>query len=224
MLTTVSDNLRVRSKPRVSSDSLRYEPLLPLGTTMLVTAGPVAASGYWWYEVELLDKTLRGGITIGWVAAADHNGTPWIDASPDTGVPGGDELPEPDVLSELPVPILTFTGSSDYVGTDGAMYVRYGLEIVNWRRYPAEMFVPTSELEPCDVYARPSRTWVDVIDAVRDERLNRHCLLTDPGDLATLEFSLPPATPPPTAVYVTLWDRLTGHVLESDTVTTIPLY
>ena len=69
VLVTVSDNVRVRSKPRVSSDSTRYEPVLPRGTEVVVTTGPVAASGYWWYKVELVDVTLKGGITTGWLAA-----------------------------------------------------------------------------------------------------------------------------------------------------------
>ena len=73
---TVSDRLRVRSQPRVADNSLKYEPLLPTGTELLVIDGPVHASGYDWYRVAPVSLTLSGGATDGWVAAADHDGTP----------------------------------------------------------------------------------------------------------------------------------------------------
>ena len=103
----MSDDIRVRSKPGVSSDSVKYEPVLAIGTGLSVLAGPVAGSGYWWYRV-LLEHglTLRGGITTGWVAAGDHGGEPWIDW------PGGDTepVPEPDYPA-LPVPELVALGT-----------------------------------------------------------------------------------------------------------------
>lgn len=71
------DGLRVRSQPRVSDDSFLEEPLLPLGTQLYVLAGPVSASGYAWYEVApLTSRTLPSG----WVASADRDGQPWIEA------------------------------------------------------------------------------------------------------------------------------------------------
>ncbi|MDP2349580.1 MAG: serpin family protein, partial [Chloroflexota bacterium] len=75
---TVSDRLRVRSQPRVAGDSIKFEPLLPTGTELLVIEGPVSDSGYDWYRVAPVSLTLSGGIADGWVAAADHDGTPWI--------------------------------------------------------------------------------------------------------------------------------------------------
>ena len=78
MAMTVTDRLRARSEPRVSGDSVKYEPLLPVGTQLLVIEGPVQASGYDWYHVAPVAITLTGGVADGWVAAADHDGTPWI--------------------------------------------------------------------------------------------------------------------------------------------------
>jgi serpin B len=78
LVTTVSDRLRVRSEPRVSDDSVMYEPVLLLGTDLTVVAGPVMANDYVWYEVEVEPGMLQGGVTRGWVAMADHDGTPWI--------------------------------------------------------------------------------------------------------------------------------------------------
>jgi serpin B len=80
VVKTVSGDLRARSQPRVSDDSIKYEPLLPLGTQLQVIGGPVEASGYTWYQVEPLDFSLADGVSRVWVAAADHDGTPWIGA------------------------------------------------------------------------------------------------------------------------------------------------
>ncbi len=78
VVITVSDSLRVRSEPRVSDDSLRYEPLLPLGTELKVIGGPTSGSGYTWYEVEPISLALRDRPGSGWVAAAAKDGEPWI--------------------------------------------------------------------------------------------------------------------------------------------------
>ena len=72
---TVVDGVRVRSEPRVSDDSDKYEPLLPLGTPLYVLDGPVAASGYIWYEVVPLMSPL---LPHGWVATAGRSGEPWL--------------------------------------------------------------------------------------------------------------------------------------------------
>jgi len=78
LVVTVSDHLRVRSAPEVSATSAKYEPLLPLGTELLVIGGPVSASGYVWYDVMPVAFPLAGGVDHGWVAMADHDGQPWL--------------------------------------------------------------------------------------------------------------------------------------------------
>lgn len=87
LAVTVTDDLRVRSAPRVAEASLRYSPLLARGTPLVVMAGPVRASGYDWYRVAPAGVTFDGDVTDGWVAAADHDGTPWI-ALADDPTPG----------------------------------------------------------------------------------------------------------------------------------------
>lgn len=88
------DGLRVRSKPSVEPDSVKYSPLLRKGMALTVLDGPVYGSGYWWYRVSVGMDTpcsweeQAAGVCFlgftnaptadGWVAAADHNGTPWI--------------------------------------------------------------------------------------------------------------------------------------------------
>ncbi|HEU0244610.1 MAG TPA: hypothetical protein VFQ75_11950, partial [Candidatus Limnocylindrales bacterium] len=41
LAVTVSDSVRVRSAPRVADDSVKFTPVLPVGTSLVVTAGPV---------------------------------------------------------------------------------------------------------------------------------------------------------------------------------------
>jgi serpin B len=85
---TVSDRLRVRSRPEVDAASVKYEPVLPVGTQLQVIDGPVEGSGYQWVRVAPVDVTLDGGVADGWVAVADHDGTPWVSvsAAPLTGL------------------------------------------------------------------------------------------------------------------------------------------
>lgn len=75
---TVTDDLRVRSRPEVSDASTKYEPTLFWGTRVAVEDGPVAGSGYWWCRVGLIDQTLQGGVDSGWVAVAAKEGDPWL--------------------------------------------------------------------------------------------------------------------------------------------------
>lgn len=67
-------DLRVRTAPTVDdSKSAKLEPLLGRGTQLRIVGGPVNADGYDWYQVEAIGWPHRG-----WVAAADHDGSPWI--------------------------------------------------------------------------------------------------------------------------------------------------
>jgi serpin B len=86
----VTDDLRVRSEPRVADDSVKFVPTLREGTELVVIAGPVRASGYTWVKVAPVGVNLRGGsgqgsvaVDQGWVAVADHDGTPWVGPAKD---------------------------------------------------------------------------------------------------------------------------------------------
>ena len=75
---TLSDGVRVRSRPEVSETSTKYEPLLPAGTSLFVLGGPVAGSGYDWYEVAAV--TFSGlEAASGWVAAGSRDGVAWLE-------------------------------------------------------------------------------------------------------------------------------------------------
>lgn len=215
---TVSDNVVVRSKPRVSTDSITYKPWLPEGARLEVLKGPVAASGYWWYRVELLEGlSLGGGITAGWVAAADHDGEAWID----WGGASTDPVPEPD-YADFPTPELTIGRAEEDMGGDGLLYTYYDLSVLNWADYPAELFAPAPDLPPCGLNARASRTWVDITGvepSTEDEsRIYSFCALGEPEGLTGMWFAVPQGSPPPSFVYVTLWDRENDRIVVSNRV------
>jgi hypothetical protein len=67
----------VRTLPTVdNSKSVKLDPLLGLGTRLQIIEGPVRADDYEWYLVQAIGMPHRG-----WVAAADHDGSPWIEDS-----------------------------------------------------------------------------------------------------------------------------------------------
>lgn len=75
----VADNLRIRSKPTVSDDSEKLEPLLEDGIRLLVIEGPVEASGYDWFHVQPSGYAKPGqNYPAGWVAAG-KDGEHWIE-------------------------------------------------------------------------------------------------------------------------------------------------
>jgi anti-sigma factor RsiW len=75
ILEVVTSDLRVRTAPTVDNAiSAKLEPLLDQGTQLRVIEGPVTADGYDWYHVQAI-----GLPHDGWVAAADHDGAPWIE-------------------------------------------------------------------------------------------------------------------------------------------------
>jgi serpin B len=78
VVVTVTNDLVVRSQPRVAADSVIYRPYLPRGTELRVIGGPEKASGYAWYEVVPVSFVLDGHPVSGWVAAAGKDGEPWI--------------------------------------------------------------------------------------------------------------------------------------------------
>jgi len=87
----VTDDLRIRSKPGVSEDSTKLEPLLQEGVQVVVLDGPVQASGYDWYLVQpTIPRATAVQYPFGWVAAAGKDGEPWIQSR----TPGCPPLPK----------------------------------------------------------------------------------------------------------------------------------
>jgi hypothetical protein len=81
IVEVVSDNLRVRSKPAVAADSVKYEPLLRLGDRLFVVEGPVVADDYDWYRVVPIGTGSgrpAADLPTGWVSRGDHDAKQWI--------------------------------------------------------------------------------------------------------------------------------------------------
>ena len=74
--TSIVDAVRVRTLPLIGDESRRLKPLLPRGATFYVLDGPVAASGYTWFQV--VPVTSRS-LPNGWIAAAARDGARWIE-------------------------------------------------------------------------------------------------------------------------------------------------
>jgi hypothetical protein len=63
--------LVIRTLPETGANSAIFKTRLYPGQRVLVLEGPVEADGYPWYRIRL-------GVIEGWVAAADHDGEPWL--------------------------------------------------------------------------------------------------------------------------------------------------
>jgi hypothetical protein len=75
----VTNDLRVRSKPRVAADSKLLSPLLDKGRAVYVVDGPVRASGFTWFEVApMRAEDEPNDLPFGWVAVAGKDGEPWV--------------------------------------------------------------------------------------------------------------------------------------------------
>jgi len=76
IISVVAGPLRVRSKPSVDEDSVKFTPLLDSGQKLFVISGPVQGSGYDWY----LARTVADRVTQdGWVAVQSRDGVPWME-------------------------------------------------------------------------------------------------------------------------------------------------
>ena len=76
---------------------MKYTPVLPIGTRLQVLAGPATGSRYTWWRVAPIGVALGGGVTDGWVAVADHDGTPWVALA-------GDPTPGYDLAAAVSAP------------------------------------------------------------------------------------------------------------------------
>ncbi len=114
----------------------------------------------------------------------------------------------------IPDPVLAFTGTEDSI-VDGQQFTEYHFNVLNRNVYPAELFVASPNLPPCGLNTNSSRTWVDIFKP-DGTYLYGFCALSQPEDLKYLWFGLPKGNPPPSAVYITLTDRLFGITYKSN--------
>ena len=114
-------------------------------------------------------------------------------------------------------PILIFTGTEPYLGSQGNRYVRYKLSVTNWDIYPQELFKPAPDLESCGLNKNASRTWISIYDQ-DDSYLYGFCAFSSPEDLKELWFGVKWQEVPPQSVYIKMIDRRSGITYTSNKV------
>jgi hypothetical protein len=111
-----------------------------------------------------------------------------------------------------PAPVLKYLGQFPDMGL-----IHVNLEVTNWQAYPPAMFAPAPNLPPCGINANSSRTWVDIYNALTNQRIYGFCALGAPVELKRLWFATPP-TQKPKRVYIIMTDRLTKQKYKSNIV------
>ncbi len=111
-----------------------------------------------------------------------------------------------DCYPDLPNPNLIYTGSEDYIGSDGNEYTRYRLGVTNSSTFPDELFVPSPHLPPCGLDTNASRTWVDIYDN-NNVYLYGFCGLSSSDQLNDIWVDTLKGITPPEALYIKMVDR-----------------
>jgi len=114
----------------------------------------------------------------------------------------------------LPNPVLNFIGA-ETIESKGKQTTRYYFDVSNKEVYPADMFAPAPDLQPCGSNTKAARTWVDIYQQ-SGKRLNGFCALGKPADLEKIWFELDSADIPPSWVYIELNDRKTSTKYKSN--------
>jgi hypothetical protein len=113
----------------------------------------------------------------------------------------------------LPKPKLVYKGKEDRT-----TYTIYNLSVANRNDYPASLFRPAPDLEPCGINKNSSRMWVDIFDQ-NGKNIYGFCALTKPSDMDGLWFSIDKGKVPPKSVSITLNDRACSISSQSNVVT-----
>ena len=122
----------------------------------------------------------------------------------------------PNCYPKLPKPKLKFTGTEKY-SVNGKKYVRYRLEVTNWKYFPDDLFKAAPYLPPCGSNTNASRSWVDIY-SLTGKRLYGFCGFNSNDDLTKLWYSVPVGTIPPSSVYIVINDRACDRQLKSNSV------
>ncbi|QSJ17221.1 poly-gamma-glutamate hydrolase family protein [Nostoc sp. UHCC 0702] len=121
-------------------------------------------------------------------------------------------------VGKLPLPILIFEENHIVVQNNGK---EYNLNVANKSKY-VDLFVAAPNLPPCQPNTNSSRTRVIIYNATNDQEIGSFCALASSNDLDSISFFVASNTTPPTAVYITLEDRLNNRIYRSNRVNITP--
>ena len=177
--------------------------------------------GYWPFDEGagqlVSDRSASGNHgRLGSSSGTDSSDPRWVASDEILPAVAAPPPAQPEALA-LPAPIAVLGTVEDYTGSSGDRFTRYRVPITNWESFPAELFEPAPELQPCGRNTNSSRAWVNVHNAETDGRIYGFCAFRSPDDLKSVWFAVPEGTPPP-PVYVVLVDRLTDTTYRSNRV------
>ena len=114
----------------------------------------------------------------------------------------------------VPNPVIQFTGK-ETVKQGEKNFIRYHFDVFNKDQFPAEMFAAATNLPPCGMNTKSSRTWIDLYDQT-GKRLYGFCAISKPADLNQLYFALEEGVTPPSWIYIEMNDRQTNTKYKSN--------
>src|SRR5439155_869072 len=169
---------------------------------------------------QIVGVGVHDGQTRAFLLSPTRNGTPTPLTKTATPTASACQpvVPTADVCyPNLPGPLLVFEGTENAVDAFGTLFVRYLLTVSNRSLFPNALFAPAPELPPCGFNPTSSRTWVDIFNE-SGLRIYGFCALTSAEDLNNIWFGVLPGAVPPSAVYITLTDRLFNIAYTSNLV------
>jgi hypothetical protein len=130
---------------------------------------------------------------------------------------------QPSILKDLaafkmPQPLLAYKNAETKNG-----FVYHNLTVTNWQQFSNSLFASAPDLPPCGLNANSSRTWVDIYNAVTNQRLYGFCAFSEAQNLTQMWFAVPVGQAAPKSVYVVLQDRKQNKQYKSNAVNLTPL-
>lgn len=116
----------------------------------------------------------------------------------------------------FPNPVLELV-NKEVFQNNGDLYIRYNLRVKNSKAYTDALFKSSPELAACGQNQNASRTWVSILEAGSNDKLNTFCAFNSAGNLQSIWFAVKQGNAPD-CVYATLHDRKLNKTYKSNKV------
>ncbi len=116
-----------------------------------------------------------------------------------------------------PAPQLAFLGAEAET-INNKPFFRISLTILNWDKFPPELFKPAPNLPPCGKNKNSARTWLNIYNAENRKYIFGYCALASPEGLKKFSYAIPKSENPPKQVYIVLMDRQTNTKYKSNCI------